>query len=141
MGSMDYKLLGQVMGLILTDEFYSGSLVHGTRNSVYYAIKHGKCLVHRVDGNVVGYCTWGFFTEEELSLDCWDGDEVYSRDVGGVLFFPKFQCRQGRREVIRFIREIQRVLSGRYPDVETAGGLRVYADGSERDEKWHRKVA
>ena len=74
-------------------------------------------------------------------MDCWDGDEVYSRDVGGVLFFPKFQCRQGRREVIRFIREIQRVLSGRYPDVETAGGLRVYADGSERDEKWHRKVA
>ena len=97
MSSMDYKLLGQVMGLILTDEFYSGSLVHGTRNSVYYAIKHGKCLVHRVDGNVVGYCTWGFFTEEELSLDCWDGDEVYSRDVGGVLFFPKFQWRQGRR--------------------------------------------
>ena len=43
--------------------------------------------------------------------------------------------------MIRFIREIQRVLSGRYPDVETAGGLRVYPDGSERDEKWHRKVA
>jgi hemolysin-activating ACP:hemolysin acyltransferase len=138
---MNHTLLGEVMGLILNDEFYADSLVHGTRNSVYYAVKHGKCLVHRVDGVVVGYCTWGFFTAEELELDIWDGDEVYGRDGGGSLFFPKFQCRQGRREVIRFTRAIQRFVFKHHPDVETALGLRVYPDGIRRDGKWHRKVA
>ena len=28
-----------------------------------------------------------------------------------------------------------------YPDVEIGKGLRVYPDGSRRNEKWHRKVA
>ncbi len=69
--SFNHELLGQVMDLILNDEFYAKSLVHLTRNSVYYAVKHGKCFVHRVDGKVVGYGTWGFFTRKELDEDCW----------------------------------------------------------------------
>jgi hemolysin-activating ACP:hemolysin acyltransferase len=138
---MNHTLLGEVMGLILNDAYYAGSLVHGTRNSVYFAVKHDKCFVHRVAGEAVGYCTWGFFTEEELESDVWDGDEVYGREGGGVLFFPKFQCRQGRREVVRFARAIQRSVFERHPDVETAVGLRVYPDGSRRDEKWHRKAS
>ena len=137
---MDYDLLGRVMGLVLTDDYYADTPTSATRNSVYYAVKHGKCLVHRVDGEVVGYCTWGFFTQDELRLDSWDGDEVYRRSQGDVLFFPKFQCRQGRQEVIRFIRGIQAYLCEQYPDVKIAGGLRVYPDGTRRDEKWHRKV-
>lgn len=136
---MDYDLLGRVMSLVLGDDFYADTPTHATRNSVYYAVKHGRCLVHRVDGEVVGYCTWGFFTEEELRLDLWNGDEVYRRSKGDVLFFPKFQCRQGRREVIRFIRDIQDYLSSKYPDVKIASGLRVYPDGTMRGEKWHRK--
>lgn len=138
---MDHVLLGNVMDLVLTDPFYSRTTVGDTRNSVYYAVKHGKCMVHKVDGEIVGYCTYGFFTEKELQEDIWNGDEAYARNGGGILFFPKFQCRAGRREVIRFIRGIQDFMYENYPDVEIGKGLRVYPDGSRRNEKWHRKVA
>jgi hypothetical protein len=57
------------------------------------------------------------------------------------LFFPKFQCRAGRKQVIRFIRDIQTFLCDNYPEIKTAEGLRLYPDGSKRDEKWHRKAA
>jgi len=136
---MDYELLGRVMELILLDEFYDKATVHGTRNSVYCAIKHGKCLTHWSEDKLIGYCTYGFFTQEELDSRNWDGDEVYRRSEGGVLYFPKFQCRAGRREVVRFIRSIQLFLSEQYPDCETGVGLRVYPDRTTRSEKWYRK--
>lgn len=138
---MNYDLLGRVMELVLTDPYYEEAKMFGSRHAVYYAIKHGKCLEYKVGGELVGYCTYGFFTEEELASGFWDGDEVYSRMNGEVLYFPKFCCRAGRRDVIRFIREIQSFLSGVYPDLKTAQGLRVYPDGSKRNELWHRKVA
>jgi hypothetical protein len=99
--------------------------------------------VHRVDGEIVGYCTWGFFTRGEIDSDSWNGGEVFARSESEdlILFFPKFQCRAGRREVIRFIRDIQQFMWDNYPNVATAEGLRLYPDGSKRDEKWHRKVA
>lgn len=134
---MDYRLLGEVMGLILNDEYYSEDSVQEVRNSVWCAIDHGKCLVHRVDGVAVGYFVWGFFTQEEIDLDLWNGDEVFKRDAGDVLFFPKFQCRHGRREVVRFVRDVRIYLSENHPDVETAFGLRVYPDGRRRKEKWY----
>jgi hypothetical protein len=62
-----------------------------TRNSVYRAIEHDKCFVHRVGGEVVGYCTWGFFTRGEIDNDSWDGGEVFARDWSEdlILFFPE----------------------------------------------------
>ena len=136
---MDYELLGRVMELVYLDPFYAGSKISAHRNSIYYAIKHGKCLTHTVDGKVVGYCTWGFFTKQELEADSWNGDEVYARADGEVLFFPKFQCRAGRREVIRFARDVQAHFGESYPNVATAAGLRVYPNGDNRPELWHRK--
>ena len=129
------------MGLVLTDPYYEQETVWMQRNAIYYAVKNNKCLGYEVDGEFVGYCTYGFFTEEEIAKDLWNGAEVYRRDRGEVLFFPKFCCRAGRKDVIRFIREIQDFFWDRYPDVATARGLRVYPDGSTRDELWHRKVA
>lgn len=138
---MNHDLLGKVMELVLTDPYYEQESVWIQRNAVYYAVKYGKCLGYEVDGEFVGYCTYAFLTEEEIATDLWNGAEVYRRDKGEVLFFPKFCCRAGRRDVIRFIREVQDFFWDRYPDVKTARGLRVYPDGSTRDELWHRKVA
>jgi len=140
---MDYDLLGRVMSLVLNDEFYENRTVGGARNSIYSAIERDKCFVHRVDGEVVGYCTWGFFTRAEIDDDSWDGADVFARSESEdlILFFPKFQCRAGRREVTIFIRSIQKHLSDNHQNIATAEGLRLYPDGSKRDEKWHRKVA
>ena len=137
---LDYDLLGRVMELVLTDPYYEDNRMFGSRHAVYYAVKHGKCLLYEVDGEVLGYCTYGFFTNDELISGDWHGDEVYARMDGEVLYFPKFCCRSGRRGVIQFIRQIQSFLSGVYPDLQTAHGLRVYPDGSTRNEVWHRKV-
>ena len=140
---MNYDLLGRVMSLVFNDDFYEKHSLFNVKNSIYRAVEHDKCFVHRVDGEVVGYCTWGFFTREEIDLNSWDGSDVFARSASseGILFFPKFQCRAGRRDVIRFIRDIQQFMWDNHPNVATAEGLRLYPDGSKRDEKWHRKVA
>ena len=137
---MDHRVLGQVMELVLRDRFYDKTTLWQNRNSIYYAVKHGKILLHKRGEDLIGFATYGFFTEKELELDSWNGDEVYSREEG-ILFFPKFECRAGRREVIKFIRGIQKFMFKHYPDVEIGKGLRVYPNGSTRDEKWHRKIA
>ena len=137
---MDHRVLGQVMELVLRDRFYDKTTLWQNRNSIYYAVKHGKILLHKRGEDLIGFATYGFFTEKELELDSWNGDEVYSREEG-ILFFPKFQCRAGRREVIKFIRGIQKFMFKHYPDVEIGKGLRVYPNGSTRNEKWHRKIA
>ena len=136
---MYYDLLGRVMELVHLDPFYAGTTTGNHRNSIYYAIKHGKCLPRWDGDELVGYCTYGFFTEDELEKDLWDGDEVDARADGPVLCFPKFQCRHGRREVISFVRDIQRFMKTHHPDRETGAGLRVYPSGETRNERWYRK--
>ncbi len=137
---MNYRLFGEVMELVHLDPYYSDIKTGLHTNSIYYAVKHGKCLVHRDGPQLLGFCTYGFFTQDELEKDLWDGDEVYSRDSGEVLYFPKFQCRAGRRDVARFIRRIQDTMFDLYPEVDVAAGLRVYPDGKTRTEKWPRKL-
>jgi len=139
---MDYDLLGRVMSLVLTDDFYEKRTIGGARNSIYKAVEHNKCFVHRVDGEVVGYCTWGFFTREEIDCDLWDGSEVFARSESEdlILFFPKFQCRAGRREVMRFVKDIQDFMFKNYPDCDGYGD-RLYVNENTRRGKWHRKVA
>jgi hypothetical protein len=137
---MNYDLVGRVLTLVLEDTYYADRTIGGARNSILSAIDHDRCLVHWLNGEVVGYCTWGFFTREEIDTDFWDGEEVFTREEG-ILYFPKFQCRAGTRQVIRFIRDIQSYLCDKHPEIATAEGLRLYPDGRRRDEKWHRKVA
>ena len=139
----NHAILGSIMSLVFNDDFYNNHHISNIRNSIYRAVEHDKCFVHRVNGEILGYCTWGFFTRDEIERDLWNGDDVFARNWSEdlILFFPKFQCRAGRREVIRFIRDIQQFMWDNYPNVATAEGLRLYPDGSKRDEKWHRKVA
>ncbi len=59
-----------------------------------------------------------------------DGLGEVVMDPGDVLYIPKYLCRAGRREVFRFVRNIQRNLSSMYPDAETANCVRVYEDKS-----------
>ena len=138
---MDYDLLGRVMSLVLNDEFYKKLNIGSARNSIYSAVEHDKCFVHRIDGEVVGYCTWGFFTREEIDSDLWSGDEVFARSESEdlILFFPEFQCRASRRELIRFTRDVQLFMWKNYPEVAFAEGLRSYSNGTRRSGKWHRK--
>jgi hemolysin-activating ACP:hemolysin acyltransferase len=138
---MDYTIFGKVMELVHLDPYYNKTTTSNHTNSIYYAVKHNKLLTHWNEDTLLGFCTYGFFTQDELDSDIWDGDEAYARSTGDVLFFPKFQCRAGRREVVRFIRQIQTHLSDNYPDRETAEGLRVYPEGNTRNELWHRKAS
>jgi hemolysin-activating ACP:hemolysin acyltransferase len=136
---VNHRLFGEVMELVHLDPYYADVTTGFHTNSIYYAVKHDKCLVHHDGHRLLGFCTYGFFAQEELDSRTWCGNEVYSRESGEVLYFPKFQCRAGRREVARFIRRIQGTLSNKYPGVCGAAGLRVYPDGQMRAEKWPRK--
>tara|TARA_R110000803_G_scaffold32097_5_gene71051 strand:- start:163 stop:582 length:420 start_codon:yes stop_codon:yes gene_type:complete len=136
----NHTLLGQVLELVHLDPYYNRTTTGNHTNSIYYAVKHNKVLTHGSKDNILGFCTYGFFTQQEVDKNSWSGDEIYSRDSGDLLFFPKFQCRAGRREVVSFIKDIQKFLSVEYPNVETGKGLRVYPDGKTRDELWHRKI-
>ncbi len=70
---MNYDLLGRVMSLVFNDEFYRKHSAYNLKNSIFSAVRHDKCFVHRVDGEVAGYCTWGFFKREEIDRDFWNG--------------------------------------------------------------------
>lgn len=138
----NHAILGSIMSLVFNDDFYNNHHISNIRNSIYRAVEHDKCFVHRVNGEILGYCTWGFFTRDEIERDLWDGDDVFSRDWSEdlILFFPKFQCRAGRREVMRFVKDIQDFMFKNYPDCDGYGD-RLYVNGNTRRGKWHRKVA
>ena len=138
---MDYSLFGRMMEMVHLDPYYSGVATGDHTNSLYYAAANGKVLTHWSGDELVGFCTYGWFTGEELAEDRWSGSEVYSRGSGDVLYIPKFLCRAGRREVFRFVREIQRELSHRYPKAAIANCQRVYDQGSSRTGTWYRKAA
>ena len=138
---MDYSLFGRVMELVHLDKYYSEKKTSSHANSIYYAAKYGKLVGHWRDEELLGFYTYGFFTHKELDENRWSGEEVYSRESGDVLYIPKFLCRAGRREVFRFVRDIQRDLSSMYPDAETANCVRVYEEGSSRNGTWYRKAA
>ena len=61
---MNYDLVGRVMTLVLEDTYYADRTIEGARNAILTALDHDRCLVHWLNGEVVGYCTWGFFTRE-----------------------------------------------------------------------------
>jgi hypothetical protein len=138
---MDYSLFGRMMEMVHLDPYYRGVVTGDHTNSLYYAAANGKVLSHWSGDEMIGFCTYGWFTCEELAEDRWSGAEVYSRGSGDVLYIPKFLCRAGRREVFRFVREIQRELSRRCPEAATANCQRVYDQGSSRNGTWYRKAA
>ena len=116
----NHAILGSIMSLVFNDDFYNNHHISNIRNSIYRAVEHDKCFVHRVNDEILGYCTWGFFTRDEIERDLWDGDDVFSRDWSEdlILFFPKFQCRAGRREVMRFVKDIQDFMFKNYPNCD-----------------------
>ena len=60
---MDHALLGSVMSLVFNDNFYEKHRMTNVCETLFTVlIEHDRCFVHRVDGEIVGYCTWGFFT-------------------------------------------------------------------------------
>jgi len=138
---MDYYVYGRVMELVHLDPYYSSKRIRSHTNSIYYAAKHNKLVGHWRDEELLGFYTYGFFTQEEIDKDLWNGDEVYSRESGDVLYIPKFLCRAGRREVFKFVRDIQQQMYDMYPDVATADCLRVYEQGKSRKGTWYRKAA
>ena len=70
---MDHRVLGQVMELVLRDRFYDKTTIWQNRNSIYYAVKHDKILLHKRGEDLIGFATYGFFTEKELEFLCEGG--------------------------------------------------------------------
>jgi hemolysin-activating ACP:hemolysin acyltransferase len=138
---MDYECYGRIMELIQTDPHFDSRTSKSLRNAIYPAVKHGRVLTHFVDGRMVGFCTWGLFTAQEVETDIWDGDEVYARDAGEVLYLSQFQCRAGPREVIKFCKRIREELSELCPGVEPAAAHRLYSSGNRREALYYRKSA
>ena len=136
---IDYELYGRIMELVQLDPYFDRRTSRSYRNSMYYAVKHGKCLTHYVNGELVGFCLWGFFTEQEIKTNTWDGDEAFARERGEALYVSQFQCRAGAREVVKFVRKIQEELTARCPGVETAAAHRLYSSGNKRNARWYRK--
>jgi hemolysin-activating ACP:hemolysin acyltransferase len=118
---VNHRLFGEVMELVHLDPYWGHIKTSLHTNSIYYAVKHNKCLLHYDGYKLLGFCTYGFFTRSEVKQDLWDGDEVYSRQSGEVLYFPKFQCRAGPRQVLRFVRRINAHLSKTYPGISPVG--------------------
>ena len=144
--SSESYVLGKLMGFVLQCDKFQHWKAWEIKNSIYYAVKHDKYMLHFKKGSTplkcIGFCTWGFFRREEIDNRHWHGDNVYSRMAdkpGEVLYFPMFYCDGGAKEVLKFIRNIQKFFYIHYPDIATAEGWKMNKDHSMRKELWFRK--
>ena len=141
--SSESFVLGKLMGFVLKCDKFQHWKAWEIKNSIYYAVKHDKYMLHFKKGSTplecIGFCTWGFFRREEIDNRHWHGDNVYSRMAGEVLYFPMFYCDGGAKEVLKFIRNIQKFFYIHYPDIAKAEGWKMNKDHSMRKELWFRK--
>lgn len=127
-----------ITNLFKADEYYKSKPIFLLENSVFPALKNDKYVVYKPGKEIKGICTYAFLTDEEIQKNEFDGDEVFARDEGQNLHFCQFICHAPKREVFKFVRTIQRILSDKYPDYATASGIRKKS-GSMRPELWFRK--
>ena len=144
--SSESFVLGKLMGFVLKCDKFQHWKAWEIKNSIYYAVKHDKYMLHFKKGSTplecIGFCTWGFFRREEIDNRHWHGDNVYSRMAdlpSEILYFPMFYCDGGAKEVLKFIRNIQKFFYIHYPDIATAEGWKMNKDHSMRKELWFRK--
>ena len=142
--SSESFVLGKLMGFVLQCDKFQHWKAWEIKNSIYYAVKHDKYMLHFKKGSTplecIGFCTWGFFRREEIDTRHWHGDNVYSRmadEPGEVLYFPMFYCEGGAKEVLKFIRNIQKFIYIHYPDIAKAEGWRDYSNGQKRKSIMH----
>jgi hemolysin-activating ACP:hemolysin acyltransferase len=94
------------------------------------AYEHGKLRVYYRGGEPVGFVTWTWLTTEEFRTRDYSGREVFSRDVGEVLYIPNMIAPYGRSDVFFIARDIRRHLSELYPDAHLALSRRQNRVGS-----------
>ena len=140
----DTYTLGKCMEFVLQCDKFQHWKTWELQNAIGYAAKYGKILTHFRTANkqleCIGFCTWGFFRREEIDTRHWHGDNVYSRMAdlpGEVLYFPMFYCDGGAKEVLKFIRNIQKFIYIHYPDIAKAEGWRDYGNGQKRKSIMH----
>ena len=133
------EIVAQVTHLFCADEYYRRRPLFTFANSVLPAIRHGKYIADLEEGRVIGFMSYCFLTDEEYRTGAWDGEEVFAREDGDVLYFSQFCFVGPRPKMIEFVRNIQREMSRMFPKLSKARSHRVRLDGSMRPEKWYRK--
>lgn len=127
-----------ITNLFKIDEYYKSKPIFLLANSVFPALKNDKYVTYKSGSEIKGLCTYAFLTNEEIATNEFDGETVFARNEGSNLHFCQFLCHGTKREVFKFVREIQRTLSEKYPDHMNASGTRKKS-GSTRPELWFRK--
>ena len=126
--------------LFAKDEYYGKRSAKIMINSVYPSIANRKYLTWEKDEKVIGFASYGFLKEKEISENKYNGTEVFCRDDGEVLHVCQFVCAGDRKDVFRFARQIQKKLSKKYPDRPFATAIRKKS-GSERPAKYVKGLA
>ena len=131
--------IGEIVECFAQSPYYLDRSIFLLKNSVIPAINNGKYLPWFGKGKkLLGVVTYAFLTDEEKENNEFDGDEVFARNSGDNLHFCQFVCNGSKRDVLKFVRFIQKSLSHQYPDIPIATGTRK-KNGSSRPELWFRK--
>jgi len=130
--SFNYEAFGRICELISRHPYHQGKTLAAINNSIAPAVKHGRCFTRSSQGKLTGFCTFGFFTREEIDSDEWHGNTVYSRIDGDVLYFPKFHCEGGYQEVRSFTGAIRSWVSKCFPHHKSVEIKREYISGRKR---------
>lgn len=133
------EIVAQVTHLFCSDAYYRRRPLFVFANSVLPAIRHGKYIADLEDGRIIGFMSYCFLTNEEYEANKWDGEEVFARDSGDILYFSQFCFVGPKRKMVEFVRNIRKEMSRMFPELKTAKSHRVRLDGSMRPERWYRK--
>ena len=138
--SSESYVLGKIMNFFLNSNVFAEWKAWEIKNSIYYAVKHDKYMLHFKKGSTplkcIGFCTWGFLKREEIDNDFWDGNEVFARENGEVFYFPTFYCDGGVKEIYKFVTNIQKFIWNNYPNVTTCESYRSKLKGGNRMQLW-----
>lgn len=133
------ETVSQVTHLFCADPFYRRRSMFILANAVLPAIKYGKYLVDEAEGRIRGFVSYALLTYDEAAQNLWDGDEVSRRDSADVVCLTQFVFDGPRRDMVAFVRRVQRELSKLFPTLKAAHADRVRPDGSKRPAIMYRK--
>ena len=70
--SSESFVLGKIMNFFLNSNVFAEWKAWEIKNSIYYAVKHDKYMLHFKKGSTplecIGFCTWGFLKREEIKI-------------------------------------------------------------------------
>jgi hemolysin-activating ACP:hemolysin acyltransferase len=115
---------------------YSGYRSEVISWRLYPAIEHSRIKVYYREGKCIGFVTWAWLTDKELSTREYLGRDVFKRDIGEHLYIIDLIAPHGLSDLLKITRNLEEYLCDLYPNCKSLAFHR-----KDRLKNWSRRTA